>query len=272
MISTGVVSSLIAEIIFIFTVPLLIAILLKIKIKAKFFPFFAGMMSCLFFQIEAENLIFSLVLSSSESIREIVMGNFLIYLFVKIINTLVFEVGGIWLVFRYLLRDYDAMNSAVNFGIGYGGFSAAFMYGASAFISLSYCLIYNDLGEQALIESMSEVDGADVASLISGIKGITPWTSIATTLDQLIDIAVITAVVIMVFFALKRKAPFYAKFACALMAVYTAGKTVTEYGLVHSMAVALLIDLVLGGIIVYAGYKVGKAYDYDEIDYHKVLM
>lgn len=271
MISSGTIASLIGEIIFIFTVPLLIAILLKIKIKAKFFPFFAGMMSCLFFIVEAENLILSLVLGASPNVMTLISENFFVYLLVQIINTLLFEIGGMWLVFRFLLKDYEEKSAAVNFGIGYGMLGAIVSYGISAFISLSYCLVYNDLGEAALIESMSDIADANVDAIISGIKSINSVICIATTADQMIEIGVITALTFMVFFGIRRRAPFYIKFACALCAVYKTGKTITEFGLIKSIFPALLIDLVLGGIIMYGAYKMYKAYDYDEVDFRKIF-
>lgn len=271
MISSGTIASLIGEIIFIFTVPLLIALLLKFRVGAKLFPFFAGLMSCLFFVVEAENLVVSLIVSASPNIRTLITENFFIYLMLQIINALLFEIGGMWLVFRYLLKDYEEKSAALNFGLGYGAFGAIINYGISAFISLSYCLVYNDLGESALAESMSGIEGADVQAIIDGLKSIRSITCIATTVDQLIEIGVMTALAFMVFFAIRRRAMFYIRFACVLCAVFKLGKTVTDFGLVTNIYVALLIDLVIGAVIIYGAYKMYKVYDYDEVDFRKIF-
>ena len=101
-------------------IPLCVSIYLKKKYNAKFKTFFVGVFTFVIFAYGLETLMHNLILSSS--IGQTIVGNIYFYALYGGLAAALFEEGGRFLAFRYILKDEKGDDStALMYGAGHGG-------------------------------------------------------------------------------------------------------------------------------------------------------
>lgn len=99
--------------------PLSMLLIFKKKTNAEWFPFFAGMVSYLFFVIMLEQMIHMLFMGTNNPISNAMEQHPLIYAFYLCVTAALFEEIGRYLMFRMLLKKKRGRECAVTFGIGF---------------------------------------------------------------------------------------------------------------------------------------------------------
>ncbi|HEX6288183.1 MAG TPA: YhfC family glutamic-type intramembrane protease [Herpetosiphonaceae bacterium] len=173
---TSVIVSFIVVAIFDLLFPLLLALWLKRRYHARWLSFFVGITVFTITQILIRIPIVALLgaalqddLAASVTLRTA-------WLIGLSFSAGLFEEGGRYLGFRYVLRQHRTWIEGVLFGLGHGGIEAAFL-GGTALIN---ALIIPGLASAALpAEAAQQLQAAQAA-----LAALTPWAVLAAAYER----------------------------------------------------------------------------------------
>ena len=124
-------------------IPLCVSIYLKKKYNAKFKTFFVGVFTFVIFAYGLETLMHNLILSSS--IGQTIVGNIYFYALYGGLAAALFEEGGRFLAFRYILKDEKGDDStALMYGAGHGGIEIILIMVAGMISNLIFTTAINN--------------------------------------------------------------------------------------------------------------------------------
>lgn len=197
MIAAGVVA---------FAIPVVLLILLRVKKKADYPPFVAGLVVFVLFALVLERLVHTLVLSSAAGER--IQSTPWLYALYGGAMAGLFEETGRLLAFRTVLRRYQSRDvNALMYGAGHGGIEAAILLGVTSVNNVIYSVLLN-LGKSDLLTG--QVTGSALEQLQGVFRELatTPgWVFLMGMAERISAVALHLGLSVLVWFAVKGKKP-----------------------------------------------------------------
>lgn len=175
-IPTSAIAGLLTEGILVIAIPIILLIVWKKKTKASLKPAVTGMIIFPLFGILLKAIPAYFMLMADNPVSRALNSN--IWLYSIIGGGLlagIFEEGGRFVAFKFILKKYRSNKDAISYGIGHGGFESAYM----GLAALSYVIIavtVNTLGIEALTAGLDETSTYSVVVQVESIAA-TPFYS-----------------------------------------------------------------------------------------------
>lgn len=171
---TSAIAGLLTEGILVIAIPVILLIVWKKKTKASLKPAVAGMIIFPLFGILLKAIPGYFLLMADNPVSRALNSN--IWLYSIIGGGLlagIFEEGGRFVAFKFILKKYRSNKDAISYGIGHGGFESAYM-GLAAFNYVILALTVNAAGMGVLTAGLDEANTAAVTTQIQSIAA-TPF-------------------------------------------------------------------------------------------------
>lgn len=203
-------------------VPIVLAIVWKVKKKEAMTSILAGALTWLLFAIILEKpiqnvLIFPTALGLSEHPASVyitarpILWSFLVGLFPG-----VFEETGRLVIYKTLLRKRKNRETSISHGIGHGGFEAFFMMGYTSIAYIAYAVMINTgnftkMMEQAIAKTpaMADVINAQAVQLADTLAAFTFGSLAIGVVERIFAVLFHIGASILVFYACKDKKKFW---------------------------------------------------------------
>lgn len=203
-------------------VPIVLAIVWKLKKKEAITSILAGALTWLLFAIILEKpiqnaLIFPTALGLSEHPASVyitarpILWSFLVGFFPG-----VFEETGRLVIYKTLLRKRKNRETSISHGIGHGGFEALFMMGYTSIAYIAYAVMINTgnftkMMEQAIAKTpaMADVINAQAVQLADTLATFTFGSLALGVVERIFTVLFHIGASILVFYACKDKKKFW---------------------------------------------------------------
>lgn len=234
-------------------IPIVIAIAWIIVSKSRIFPLFIGTIIFFVFVMVLESAMHSVVLSTIP----IISNKSFLYILYGCLAAGLFEEGGRWVAFRYLIRGNDK-KEAITYGIGHGAIEMILVVGLTLFSTFIFAQSFLTLG----IDGMTE--GLD-ASMVDMVKEMVVSVQVYGVNDVLLNLiercsALLLHVScsILVFFSVKEKKINYLVYAFLFHVVMNIPAGMVQQSLITNVWIAeicIVIIACIAGIFAINIYK-----------------
>lgn len=166
---TSAIAGLLTEGILVIAIPVILLIVWKKKTKTSLKPAVTGMIIFPLFGILLKAIPGYFLLAADNPVSRALNSN--IWLYSIIGGGLlagIFEEGGRFVAFKFILKKYRSNKDAISYGIGHGGFESAYM-GLAAFNYVILALTVNAAGMGVITAGLDEANTAAVTAQIQSI-------------------------------------------------------------------------------------------------------
>lgn len=189
-------------------IPIILLIVWKKKTKQPIFPALLGMSIFFIFAIVLETFPKLLFFQSNNPIGKMVMSNTLLYMTVAALLAGLFEEGGRFVAFKFLLRHRNDRLVSVTYGIGHGGFEMMYLLAASGIQYIIYAVMINNGTFDSVIAEVAASAPeslAAVQALPTSIASISYYTLSLSLLERCSAIMIHIACSMIMFKSVKEK-------------------------------------------------------------------
>ncbi len=182
--------------------PIIIAIIWIIKSKSYVYPLFIGALIFLVFALVLESTMHTIVFS----VFPFVGNNTFLYIIYGCLAASIFEEGGRYIAFRYLMKNTYDKKCAVTFGIGHGGFEMITVVGMTMISTLMFALTYNSLGLDGMLAGSNDPELYNmITEMVASINTYDVQAVILSVLERVSAIMIHVSCSIFVFKSVQRK-------------------------------------------------------------------
>ncbi len=237
--------------------PLSTLFIFKKKTNAEWFPFFAGMVSYLFFVVMLEQMIHMLCMGTNNPISNMMEQYPFVYAAYLCVTAALFEEGGRYLLFRILLKKKRGRESAVTFGIGFTiieTLSVIMTILGMVFVAITI----KDGGVEAYLSGVAPENLAETKEAVQNFIGTNPANFLVPFIERIPSLLTSIGLSIFVFAAVWEKRMIFFGAAIGLHILQTLSWSFYQTGILnHTMVVeitAIAVSLVIG----YFAWKIYK--------------
>lgn len=250
-----IITLLYGSVAFALTFPIFAISILRLRTRTKLLPFFTGILVYISFGMLVKNLI-NVLFTAVLPFGEILGTNKIAYsIYTPVVGTAV-EVFAIYLAFKKILPDTDDRNNAMSFGVGYAGFSCLYYTFMTSFMNLISYVSFEAVGEEEFRSTYIEAAVQNAAAAGQDTTAPSVMDSIVSEIDKLVDylknlsfgsvlcdilmrifcIVIIVEICMFVFYALRKSAKQFIKFAFAGYALCILPQALCECGILPQVA------------------------------------
>ena len=107
-------------------------------------------------------MVFALVLESwlhsiIFNVLPFIFNNPILYIFYGCLAAAIFEEGGRYLAFKYIMKNVHDKKNAVTYGIGHGGFEMITVVGMTLLSTLMFAFTLNSLGVEGMLDGVNDI-------------------------------------------------------------------------------------------------------------------
>ena len=199
LISKNNISWLIIQAALMILLPVVSAVIWKIKSKAPLKPFIVGMIIFPVFALGLESLPKQFLLTGTNSLSLKILSNPVLFYLVAALCAGVFEEIGRFVGFKFLLKNNTEAKDSISYGLGHGGIEAVIM--ALSVINLLYIgIAINNGGASAL-----GLDAATENAVVLQLSAVTGFTAFLAVFERLSAIILHVSMSVLVFASVNRK-------------------------------------------------------------------
>ena len=194
-----------------FAVPVLVAVIWKIKKKEPITSILAGAATFLLFALILEKPIQAVLLVSDNSVSAFLNAKPVLWALAAGLFPGVFEETGRFIAFRTVLRKRKNKETAISHGIGHGGFEAMYILGASYITYIAYALMLNSGTFSTLVEQVKASAPGQLDALyetMNQIAAFSPGILGAGLMERVFAVLFHTGASILVFYACRDRKKF----------------------------------------------------------------
>lgn len=146
-------------------IPIVLAVSWTILSKSRVYPLFIGSLIFFIFVMVLESIMHSIVLTTIP----VISSNTILYILYGCLAAGIFEEGGRWVAFRYLIRDENKKN-AITYGIGHGAVEMILVVGLTLLSTFIFAQSYLTLGVEGMTEGLDTSMIEMVKEMIASIE------------------------------------------------------------------------------------------------------
>lgn len=135
----------------------------------------------------------------------LVYNNPVLYVLYGILAAAIFEEGGRYVAFRFLLKNYDTKEDAIMYGIGHGGIEVILLVGFSLISSIILALTINNMGVDQFIESFTPAQISDIHAIIQSLQAFTPLQTLLSLIERISAMILHLSCSVIVYYAVRNK-------------------------------------------------------------------
>ncbi len=269
MVSSSVILALYTVLVIIITVPIMVALLMKVKGKVKLAPFLLGLVVYFTFGVVCVAFINILFVNEGRPTAALINGNIVVNsLYFAVVIGLLEELG-VYIAFKKILVSYDEKSSAIMYSLGHAGLEAFLVSGPALFVYITCATALNELGVQGFKEQWADMQTVDIDKIADVLLSMKFTDVLLMCLERAIYFAMHIFLSIIVFYSVKRQTIQYFWIAVVLRGLGTIpGSIETFCNFPTGSAASWLLLLATIATCVLTGYiavKLYKNYDTERV-------
>lgn len=264
VISTSVITTLMGEMIFLTTAPLLLFAILRIRVRVSFWSLLAGIIGYVLFAVELSGLVHTFVMADGSASKELIMGNPLLYILYMSLVTIVFEEGGRFLMFKFFLRTIDKRSEALSYGVCYGGVEAIVASGIGAFASFTYASVLNQIGLDEFMATFSEAEPTEILDIVNSITSIRVIDCVFDVLERGVWIFIQVEFSIVVYYAVQKKLYKYLAVDAVMRIISIIPAGLNKMNVFSWHYTAFVLEILVAAVFAYVALHLYGAFDSNE--------
>lgn len=204
--------------------PIALIIWVSKKYKPGFMPIGMGMIVFFVMQIVIRTPLIQL-LSMTEGVQQFIQNNMVLYIVILSFTAGIFEEGGRYIAFKWLLKKKREWQHGIAYGIGHGGIEAFLLVGLAYIANIIFSIVIN----QGALESAALTPGilAQVQQAAAPLVETPSYMFLISGLERVFAIALHIALSVFVLYGINARKKWYLLFAMLI------------HGLVNLIAVTL---------------------------------
>lgn len=234
--------------------PIVVAIIWIVKTKAHIFPLFIGALIFIVFAVILESSMHSVILTTIPVIN----NNVILYVLYACLAAGLFEEGGRWLAFRFLIKGKDKKN-AVTFGIGHGGIEMILIVGLTLLSTLFFAYTYNKLGLEGMLAGSNDAELSNmIVETVASIENYGISNMLLSLIERVAALVLHISCSIFVFYSVHEKSLNYLGYAFGLHALANVPAALYQKSVLTNLYVVeglLIIVVIFTVILAYKTYK-----------------
>ena len=269
MVSNSVVISFYAILVALVTVPIMVAVLLKIKTKVKFSPFLLGMLAYFTFAVVCTAFVNIIFVNKGRPTADFINSNVIVYSLYFAVVTGILEELGIFVVFKKILGSHDDKRTSIMYALGHAGLDAFLIAGPVLFVYITCSTAINELGIEGFKTEWADIQNFDLQEVIDVLTGMSIGDVLLMGLERVIYFAMHIFLAMMVFYGVKREAKVYFWIAVIIRGLCTVPGSLRNYGSYTGGAmetiIMLIYTMVIVGVLGFMSIKLYKSYESEQI-------
>lgn len=238
-----------------FITPFLLLLFYRVKLKAKFAPFFIGAGVFILSVMVLESIFHSFFLGISP-MSDFLNNNVLAYTLYGCLSAGIFEETGRFLAFRFLSKKYPQKQNALMYGAGHGGIEAIFVGGLGAVSTLILALTLNSIGLEAYLKMMPSDMHTQVSLAMNTLIDSPSTLYLASGVERLIAILFHTCMSVFVYFSVVKPNLKYLYPATILIhALFNVPAALYQKGIIQNILLLEVIILLFAGVVSVFTYR-----------------
>jgi len=251
--------------------PLMVALFMKFKSKAKFLPFLLGMLVYFTFSVVCVSVVNIIFLNEGRPTSGLINGNVVVYCLYFAVVTGLLEEFGILIAFKKILVSHDDRKTSVVYALGHAAFDAFLIVGPALFVYITCSTAINELGIEGFKTEWSDTSNIDLDEIVKTLTELGVADILMMAFERLLYFAMHIFLSIMIFYSVKREVKAYFWMAVAIRGLCTIPGSLSNFGTYGGeTGLRIVLSLILTVIVAFAGYIAVKLY----VDYNRgeVLM
>jgi len=271
MVSNSIVISWYTILISIVTFPIMLAVLMKIKSKARISPFLLGLLVYFTFGVFATSVVNTIFLNSNRPTYNLLNDNVVAYTLYFAVVVGFLEVLGIFVAFKKILVNHDDKQTALMFALGHAGMEAFMACFLALATYISWANVLNDKGPEGFAEFFSDIENFDPQEAIDTITAISVSDVVLLALQRIAYFGMNIFLSIMIFYAAKKDIKPFFWMAVLFRGLCTVPGSVERFissnGTTGKFLVLLFYLMIVLAALGYCSMKLYKKYDDRQVLY-----
>lgn len=225
------------------SIPLIFSIYLNKKFKVKFFNFFVGFFTFLIFAFVLERIMHNLILTSP--LGNVIVSNIFFYALYGGFAAALFEEGGRFVAYKFLIKDIDEKNdsTALMYGAGHGGIEILLILVASMISNIMISLSINNGTINDMLIGLDENTIAQYMQAITVLCVTPSWYFILSLVERIFAFIAQLTMSLLVFRAIKEKNYLYLLISFLFHLLLDAIAVIAQYFIANLVVVELIVAL-----------------------------
>ena len=269
MVSNGVVISFYTILVALITVPIMLAVLMKIKTKIKISPFLLGMLSYFTFAVVCVAFVNIIFVNKGRPTAEFINGNIAVYSLYFAVVTGILEELGIFVVFKKIIHAQDDKRTPLMYGLGHAGLEAFLITGPAMFVYITCATAINELGIDGFMTQWSDIEKFDLQEVVDVLTGMSITDVLLMGGERLMYFVMQLFLSVLVFYSVKRETKVYFWIAVIIRGLCTVPGSIKNFGSytgeTTETIILLIYTLLVIGFAGFMAFKLYKNYDKEQV-------
>ena len=258
-VSAGGFAGLIFMLVWGIALPVVAAIIWRVKTKANLLPVLVGAIVFPVFALGLESIPKYFLLANGSDLAQYITTHLWSFALVGAGLAGIFEETGRWIAFRFILKKHTDKKTAITYGIGHGGIEAVILLSIGAFQYIMYAIMINQgvfgtIVEQVKMVSPDQVGAVEAIAV--ALTSLTFGTSLIGCVERVFAMLLHISCSVLVFKAVREKKWYFFVLAIVLHGLMDVFAAMYQFGVITSVwVVEGLIGVLSVGIGIFA-YRV----------------
>lgn len=259
-VSAGGFAGLIFMLLWGIALPVVVAIIWRIKTKANMMPLLVGAIIFPVFALGLESIPKYFLIGNGSSLAQYVTTHLWSYALVGAGLAGIFEETGRWIAFRFILKKHTDKKTAITYGIGHGGIEAVILLSVGAFQYITYAVMINQgvfgtIVEQVRMVSPDQVEAVEAVAV--ALTSLTFGNSLIGCVERLFAVIFHISASVLVFKSVREKKWYYFVLAVVLHGLVDVFAAMYQFGVITSIWV---VEGLIGVFSIGVGILACKVY------------
>ena len=269
MVSNSVILSFYTVLIAIITIPIMIAVLMKIKTKVKFSPFLLGLLVYFTFAVVCVAFVNIIFVNKGRPTAAFINSNVIVYSLYFAVVTGLLEELGIFVAFKKIIGSQDDKRTALMYSLGHAGLEAFLIAGPAMFVYITCATAINELGIEGFKTQWADTQTLDLDEIVEVLTEMGITDVLLMGVERVMYFIMHIFLSIIVFYAVKREAKVYFWIAVILRGLCTVPGSLKNFGTYKGngaeTAIMLAYTVIIIAVAGYIGIKLYRSYDTEQV-------
>ncbi len=203
MITTEMLNTMLQTGMLAFTVPVVLIAVWKLRTRKSLVPFFIGMLTFVVAAKVLETIPHTVFIIMDNPVSRLLKSNAALYALYGGLMAALFEEGGRYVAFHFLIRKYPEKETAVTYGIGHGGVECMLVLGLGYLQYYTYGQLLNNGTFDKMLKTMSGSELKAMQTVGDTIRDLTATDCLIAGWERISALMLQIGLSILVFKAVK---------------------------------------------------------------------
>ncbi|MGN0426441.1 MAG: YhfC family intramembrane metalloprotease [Agathobacter sp.] len=259
-VSTGGFAGLIFMLIWGIALPVVAAIIWRVKTRANLLPVLVGAIIFPLFALGLESIPKYFLLANGSDLAQYITTHLWSYALVGAGLAGIFEETGRWVAFRFILKKHTDKKTAITYGIGHGGIEAVILLSVGAFQYITYAMMINQgvfgtIVEQVRMVSPDQVEAVEAIAV--ALTSLTFGNSLIGCVERVFAMILHISCSVLVFKSVREKKWYFFVLAVVLHGLLDVFACLYQFGVITSI---WMVEGLIGVFSIGVGILACKVY------------